>query len=121
MATIEEILQRKFPGMTWTMGGQDTYSTLVWADTNPIPKPSLVAIRAFREEVNALLREEERARKRETAMLQEPGSLFLILESTVDALDEIRRKARPALFDEQVDWTALRDLRQRLKAIKQAL
>lgn len=54
MATIPEILARKWKGREWTITGDD-YSTLQWAGEN---KPSEAEIRAFSDEVDTrILRE----------------------------------------------------------------
>lgn len=51
MARIVDILVKRFPNTDWTIRDDD-YSTLIWYDTNTIPKPSETEIRAYSDEVD---------------------------------------------------------------------
>ena len=62
MASISEILSRKWPGTEWVLTADD-YSTLLWLSETP--KPTEQEIRAFSDEVDQL---ERRYRMRVTPL-----------------------------------------------------
>jgi hypothetical protein len=55
MATIAQILTKKWPGTVWTIRG-DSYNELVWHEENTIIKPTEEEIRAFDVEISLELR-----------------------------------------------------------------
>ncbi len=55
MATIAEILSKKWPATIWTIRG-DNYMQLIWHEENTIPKPTEEEIRAFDSEVSLELK-----------------------------------------------------------------
>ena len=55
MATIAQILGKKWPDASWSMYGDD-YNTLNWTAQNTLPKPTEAEIRAFDAEVSLELR-----------------------------------------------------------------
>lgn len=54
MATIAQILGKKWPGNTWTVG--QTYESLVWSESNTDPKPTSGSIAAYDAEVTTELK-----------------------------------------------------------------
>lgn len=59
MATIPQILPRRWPGTTWSIE-DDNYATLAWAVENVQPKPSELDIRAQSDSVDAEIVAEDR-------------------------------------------------------------
>lgn len=55
MATIAQILGKKWPETIWTING-DNYNQLTWHEENTLPKPTEAEIRAFDAEVSLELR-----------------------------------------------------------------
>lgn len=55
MATLAQILSKKYSGTEWTITGDD-YNTLQWYPSNSIPKPTEEELRAFDAEVSLELR-----------------------------------------------------------------
>lgn len=55
MATLVQILSKKWYGTLWTLS-EDDYSTLNWYPENTVPKPTEAEIRAFDSEVSLELR-----------------------------------------------------------------
>lgn len=55
MATIAQILVKKWPGALWAINGDD-YNQLTWYPGNVVAKPSESEIRAFDAEVSLELR-----------------------------------------------------------------
>lgn len=55
MATIADILTKKWPGSSWSIFADD-YNTLNWTEQNTIPKPTEAEIRAYDVEVSLELR-----------------------------------------------------------------
>jgi hypothetical protein len=55
MATISDILIKKYSQYEWTVSADD-YNSLQWLPSNPIPKPSEEELRAFDAEVSLELR-----------------------------------------------------------------
>lgn len=51
MARIVDILVKRFPNTDWTITNDD-YSTLVWYDTNIVPKPTEEEIRVHSSDVD---------------------------------------------------------------------
>lgn len=90
MATISEILARKWPGQEWSLAGDD-YATLVWG--GPAPKPTEAEIRAFSAEVDALIAAEAKAERKLNAIVTS-DSLLQALEILADAVADLQAKAR---------------------------
>jgi len=63
MATITEILIKKYPQYEWTVSADD-YNSLQWFPSNPIPQPSEEELRAFDAEVSLELRWDKVKNKR---------------------------------------------------------
>ena len=55
MATLVQILSKKWYGTLWTLS-EDDYNTLNWYPENTVPKPTEAEIRAFDAEVSLELR-----------------------------------------------------------------
>jgi hypothetical protein len=55
MATLAEILGKKYPNTIWTVRA-DEYSSLIWYPENTIPKPTEAELRAFDAEVSLEVR-----------------------------------------------------------------
>ena len=69
MATIADILTKKWPGSSWSMFGDD-YTTLNWTEQNTISKPTEGEIRAYDTEVSLELRWDI-VREKRNGLLQE--------------------------------------------------
>lgn len=89
MATLAEILARKWPGAQWTIHGDD-YARLEWLSGNAVPKPREEEIRAKAAEVDAEIEAERRAVMRREAILGDADRLFLALEVLARAVDELQ-------------------------------
>lgn len=63
MATITDILTKKYSQYEWTVSG-DEYTSLMWFPSNPISQPSEAELRAFDAEVSLDLRWDVVRRKR---------------------------------------------------------
>ncbi len=57
MASVSQILQRKWPGCQYAIGG-DGQTITKWWEGNPFPQPSLGEILAFSAEVDTLVTRE---------------------------------------------------------------
>lgn len=55
MATITDILVKKYQNSLWTVSADD-YNSLIWYPENTIPKPTEAELRAFDAEVSLELR-----------------------------------------------------------------
>jgi hypothetical protein len=55
MATLAQILGKKYPNTLWTVTG-DNYSSLIWYPENTISKPTESELRAFDAEVSLEVR-----------------------------------------------------------------
>jgi hypothetical protein len=63
MATITDILVKKYQNALWTVSADD-YNSLVWYPENVLPKPTETELRAFDEEVSLELRWDKVKNKR---------------------------------------------------------
>lgn len=94
MATIPEILQRHWPGMWWTVDGDD-YSTLQWFDSHnaPTEKPTEAEIRAWSNAVDQEMALEQRAQRQQTALNADSRDAILTMfERIIKGEAEIKRK-----------------------------
>ena len=94
MATIKQILVRRWPGMWWTLDGDD-YATLVWFDSHNSPtlKPTEAEIRAWSESVDAEIALEERAQRQQDALNGDSvDAILTALERIIKGEAEIKRK-----------------------------
>lgn len=89
MATIAEILSRRWPGAQWTITGDD-YASLQWLPENTVAKPSKEEILAYAAAVDAEIEAERKARARVDAIMQDADRLFLALEILARAVDELQ-------------------------------
>lgn len=89
MATIAEILARRWPGAQWTITNDD-YASLQWLPGNTAAKPSKEEILAKAAEVDAEIDTERKARARVDALMQDTDRLFLALEILARAVDELQ-------------------------------
>lgn len=55
MATITDILVKKYQNSLWTVSGDD-YNSLIWYPENTLPKPTEAELRVFDEEVSLEVR-----------------------------------------------------------------
>ncbi|MEW5709842.1 MAG: hypothetical protein AB1830_13205 [Pseudomonadota bacterium] len=90
MATIAEILSRRWPGAQWVITGDD-YATLQWLPGNAVAKPSEAEIRSHSAAVDAEMEVGRRARARVEAVMQDADRLFLALEILALAVDELQK------------------------------
>jgi hypothetical protein len=67
MATLADILSKKWPGASWSLYGDD-YNKLTWYPENTLPKPTEAEIRAFDTEVSLELRWDVVREKRNTLL-----------------------------------------------------
>lgn len=88
MATIAEILARRWPGAQWVITGDD-YGTLQWLSKD-VPQPSEAEVRAKSAEVDIEIEAERKARARVEAVLADADRLFLALEILARAVDELQ-------------------------------
>ena len=94
MATIVQILPRRWPGMWWTIDGDD-YATLVWFDSHnsPTAKPTEAEIRAWSASVDAEIALEERAQRQQDALNGDSvDAILTALERIIKGEAEIKRK-----------------------------
>lgn len=92
MAELEEILVRKWPGNTWTFYASGDYSTLVWTEGNPQPKPTLEEILAFNDEVDVILAAEVAKAAQESAFFDAAiGRHLDTAEAVIKAVAELQR------------------------------
>lgn len=94
MATLADILARKWPGARWSLRGDD-YATLRWAEVTP--RPSEQDLRGHAAEVDALLAEEAKARQTHAALLGEPGALLGVLAELAASVADLQ--ARTGMAD----------------------
>lgn len=88
MATLSEILPRKWPGAEWTLT-EDNYTTLVWISASP--KPTEAEIRAFSAEVDALVAA-ERTAERHRSLLDRADAVLLAFEVLAAAIDDLQTR-----------------------------
>jgi hypothetical protein len=93
MATIPEILSRKWPGMTWSIQGDD-YATLAWR--NAQPKPAEADIRALSSVVDAEIAAETAAKAQQDKFIAVPDALLQAMENVVLLCDFLRNNLQPA-------------------------
>lgn len=83
MATIAQILPRKWPGETWTIDN-DTYAKLQWF-SKTTPKPTEAEIRAFSAEVDAAIAAENAKITAQDKFLRDnPDAVLKLAELTFD-------------------------------------
>lgn len=110
MATLAQILEKKYPGRQWRLVGDD-YATLEFLDVGVVPTE--VEIRAFSAEVDGLIADETLKRRQVQLILSDPGRLFLALDILADAVNELAAGGlTPAT------QTKINALRNRLDAIR---
>lgn len=63
MATLADILSKKYLGYEWTVT-EDNYDSLIWNPSNSIPKPTEAELRIYDAEVSLELRWDVVRRKR---------------------------------------------------------
>lgn len=94
MATIVQILPRRWPGMWWTINGDD-YASLVWFDSHNAPtlKPTEAEIRAWSSSVDAEIALEELAERQQNALNNDSRDAILTaFERIIKGEAEIKRK-----------------------------
>lgn len=89
MASLAEILSRRWPGAQWTITGDD-YATLQWLPENTVARPSEKEIRSLSAEVDAEIEAKRKARARIDSLMQDADRLFLALEILARAVDELQ-------------------------------
>jgi len=104
MASLADILARKWPGARWSLRGDD-YATLRW--TGEGPPPSEQDIRRQAAEVDAVMAEEARARHAQAALLGEPGALLVALGELAAAVADLQTKTGLADPERQAAMTVL--------------
>lgn len=92
MASLANILERKWRGAHWSLSGDD-FETLVWMD--PTVKPSEADIRKFSGEVDGIMRREE--------MVVTPMQFRLALLAT-GLLDACDAAVAAAPVDVKIRW-----------------
>lgn len=68
MATISDVLTKKYAQYEWTVTGDD-YASLIWYSSNSIPKPTEEELRAFDIEVSLELRWDKVRNKRNKLLM----------------------------------------------------
>jgi hypothetical protein len=105
MALIRDILRLKWPGRAWSIRADD-YQTLVWSQENADAKPDEATIRAFSDEVDGLLAEEQAQARRGDALYDRRDALIDALWILADAVDDIQAKLRAAALNAPLDTNA---------------
>lgn len=103
MATLAQILSRRFPRNQWTLQ-EDDYSTLDWDAGNPAPKPAEAEIRALSDEVDDDLAQENRKRRQQQALMVDNvdavlRALEIIIKGQAElyrVVNDLRGKVQPA-------------------------
>ena len=115
MAGISEILSKKWKGQGWSIRGDD-YSTLTWEADNSLPKPIETEIRAFSDEVDAII-VDERNRSYQQKVFQEYDGALRCIEVFAKVIDEIQAKIGEANLNQQ-NVEAIDKIRQRISDIR---
>jgi hypothetical protein len=89
MASLSEILPRRWPGAEWSLSADD-YATLNWLSATP--KPGEAEIRAFSAEVDAEIQAEADLERKRT-LLDRADSLLQALEILSDAVADLQTRA----------------------------
>ncbi|MGE0256816.1 MAG: hypothetical protein AB7N54_19485 [Alphaproteobacteria bacterium] len=87
MATLADILARKWPGARWSLRGDD-YASLRWAEDAPCPSEQ--DIRRHAAEVDADMAEDARAKQAQAELLGEPGALLRIVAELAAAIADLQ-------------------------------
>ena len=107
MATIVQILPRRWPGRTWSIQGDD-YATLTWDIINPEAKPAEVDIRDQSDSVDAeIVIEVRKAKQQDQLSSDNIDAILLGFEIMVDAIFEIGSKLKPASLTSPLDATVV--------------
>lgn len=120
MATLAEILPRKFPGNGWRLRGDD-YATLEWMAGNPDPKPSEATIRGFSAEIDTALAQEARARRQAEALFDSADALVKAIDILADFQAQVASKLKGTALNTPLDTTRLAALRAKIDAVKATL
>jgi hypothetical protein len=128
MATISQILAKRWPGREWTISGDD-YNTLIWGhmedgqlvNTNPEPKPSLAEILAFSDDVDLEIAVDRRDEERD-AFLQDtsPGQFFKAIDVITDYLAALHQ-ALPGNVRSQIPATVVNRMQAMRNRINQII
>jgi len=90
MAVISDILSEIWPGKEWSIT-EDDYSTLVWFESNSIPKPLESEIRSHSSAVDAIVADKRQRARQQAGLIDSTDYLLKVIETFVDALIETRR------------------------------
>jgi hypothetical protein len=85
MATLADIIARKYPGMTFTITADD-YATLIWDAANTTAKPDEATLRSFSVEVDGLVQADRDAEAQQRAMWDHPDAMLRSIEVLADAV-----------------------------------
>lgn len=107
MATLADILARRWPGARWSLQGDD-YASLRWADDNLAPKPTEADLRQYAAEVDALMALEHAERKTLSEFLAEPGALLAALGELAASVADLQAKTGLADAERRSAVAALR-------------
>lgn len=116
MATIAQILPRKFAGREWSMR-EDDYSTLVFHDAGPILTEA--QIRSFSAEVDAEIAVDERKVRQLKFLIQsDPQVLLIMIDVLTDFCEQLNTNLRAVALTGALNPARLNELRQRLNNAK---
>lgn len=93
MASLSDILSRRWKGSVWTLIGDD-YNTLVWDPSNAVAKPLEADIRALSDAVDLDIAADLKKKRQEAFIEDSPDTLLLALEILSAAIADIQGKLR---------------------------
>lgn len=116
MATLAQILTRRWPGQSWTLTA-DNYATLEWEAGNSRPKPSESELRALSAEVDAEIANINFRSDQQSQLLDDPDMILRGFELLARQINKIRL-GLPANVRNGIDWSDLTTIGNRLRAIR---
>lgn len=106
MATIAQILPRRWPGAIWSIQGDD-YSTLAWNVASPQVKPTEAEVRAESASVDTEIAAEQRLERQQDALQSDSRDAYLkAIERLTFAVNDIQDKLKANALSAPLDATA---------------
>jgi hypothetical protein len=96
MATLVDILERKYPGVSFQFTDPDDYEGLLWKAGNAIAKPPEAEIRAFSAEVDAAMAQALREERQEQALYDTRDAVVKALKILADAVADLQGRVAGA-------------------------
>lgn len=106
MASLSDILSRRYKGALYGMTDTSDYATLFWEKGNSLPKPTEEELRALSEDVDAEIAADKVKRRQQGILLDRPDALLSAIETLTKAVADIHEKLgiqSPALVQAVAD------------------